>query len=65
MKTIIIKNTKGQRVMLRLEDILNVWEHNEEHVRIVNFKQGQKEMTLKTEETLDSLCERINILEDQ
>lgn len=48
--------------MLRLEDILNVWEHNEEHVRIVNFKQGQKEMTLKTEETLDSLQERISSL---
>jgi hypothetical protein len=59
MKSIIITNTKGARVFLRCEDILSIFEHPEDHVRIINFKQMDERREIRTEESLDALLSRL------
>jgi hypothetical protein len=45
----------GREVIMRKQDLLNVWHLPEKGMRVVNFVQGTKEMSIWTNQTLEEI----------
>ena len=64
-RLIRIESQLGMSMLVRVDDILNVWDVPDKHLRVINFKQGEEQKQVWTEESFDSLQERItNIIKE-